>query len=296
MAREWTDIFGGIALREDVSGRTLTTFGSGGAARCVLCPTDAAELERAVAVSEEEGLPYRVLGGGSNVLLADEGYNGAIIRLSRMREITVRGCVVKAGAGVPMAHLASVCAEAGLSGAEYAFGIPGEVGGGVYMNASAYGGGVSDTLREVEVFLGGERRVLDARTLDMRYHRGGLPQGAILLSATFEMRRGDRREILAYMRELTERRRSSQPLERSAGSVFRRTDRGAAALLIEETGLKGTRIGGAELSTKHCNFIVNRGGATTADYFALGDKVSAAVRERSGVTLEYEVERIYADG
>ena len=296
MANDVRNIFGGIACFREVPGRALTTFGSGGAARYVLYPTSASELKRAIAVLSAEGIPYRVLGGGSNVLLPDEGYKGAIIRLSRMCEITVRGQAIRAGAGVRMARLARECAAAELSGAEFASGIPGEVGGGVYMNASAYGGGVSDILREVEVMIGGERQVLDARSFDMAYHRGGLPQGAILLSATFEAARGDTENILAYMRELAEKRRASQPHERSAGSVFRRTERGAAALYIEETGLKGTRIGGAELSAKHCNFIVNRGGATTADYFALGEKVRAAVCEQSGVTLEYEVERIYADG
>ena len=160
------------------------------------------------------------------------------------------------------------------------------------MNASAFGMGVSDALRSVDVILDGKEQTLPSSALKTEYHRGGIPAGALILSATFDLRKGEAGRIAEKMRELARKRAATQPFGKSAGSVFRRVGEKPAALYIEETGLKGRVVGGAELSTKHCNFIVNRGGAKTEDFFVLAEEVRRAVKERTGVTLEYETERI----
>ena len=289
--REWL-VHKNIVCRMGVPGSLLTTFGSGGRAALAAYPASAGELAELLSFLEEEDVPHRVLGAGSNVLFPDEGVRGVILRLDAINDFSVRGTTVTVGAGMSMPVFSRKCSEASLSGAEYAEGIPGKVGGAVYMNASAFGMGVSDTLRSVDVILRGERMTLPASELAMRYHRGGLPVGAVITSATFDLIKGERTSIADKMRENAEKRARTQPVGRSAGSVFRPAGEMPAALYIEETGLKGTCIGGAELSEKHCNFIVNRGGASTKDFFSLGERIRCAVREKTGVTLEYEVERI----
>ena len=283
---------GGIVCGEDVSGGRLTTFGSGGAVKCVAEPRDERQLTALVGFLEERGVPYRVLGGGSNVLLSDEGYAGVIVRTRRLDGLIVEGASVTAYAGVGLPLLSRRCRESALSGAEFAEGIPGTVGGAVYMNASAFGYGVSDVLYRVRILHDGRVEEIPASELKTGYHRGGLPARAILLAATFRLTEGDEARVSEKMRTFAERRAATQPRERSAGSVFTRVGEVPAAVYIERTGLKGTRIGGAELSTKHCNFIVNRGGATTTEYFRLAEGVRLAVENSSGVSLEYEVEYI----
>lgn len=282
----------GVLYRADVAGASLTTFGSGGEAAVVAYPKSVSELKALLLFFEKEGVRYRVLGAGSNVLFPDEGYRGVILRLDSLNAFSVVGSSVTVGAGLPMPVFARKCREAGLSGAEYAEGIPGKIGGAVYMNASAFGMGVSDALRTVNILLDGEEMTLPTSALKMEYHRGGIAAGALILSATFDFREGEEDRIAEKMRELARKRAASQPFGRSAGSVFRRVGEKPAALYIEETGLKGKVVGGAELSTKHCNFIMNRGGAKTEDFFALAEEVRRAVKERTGVTLEYETERI----
>jgi len=274
----------------------FTTFGSGGEARYIACPQNAEELRSCFRIAREEGLPCRVFGGGSNVLLSDDGYHGMAVRLAKWRGIETANGRFTVGAGVKLPTLARYCLDAALSGAEFMAGIPGETGGAVYMNASAFGSGISDILSGVMLLMGDEVVRLSASELSPSYHRGGLPAGSVLLQAEFSLAQGDRAHIEARMTELVARRKATQPGERSAGSVFRPVGKVPAALYIEKSGLKGARVGGAELSTKHCNFIINRGGATTKDYFSLGEAVRRAVRDQSGVTLEYEVEYINADG
>ena len=283
----------GIALRTEVSGRELTTFGSGGSADCVVLPASTAKLRAALALFGAYGVPHDVIGGGSNLLFPDEGYRGALIRLTAFDSLRREGAEIVAGAGVKLVRLSRFAAECALTGAEFACGIPGEVGGAVRGNAGAFGQSISDGLREIEVLTkGGRIERLAASEIAMTEHSTDLSDGVIVLSARFALRKGDGAEIEARMREMTEKRRSTQPHRPSAGSVFRRVGETPAALLIERTGLKGMRIGGAELSKVHCNFIVNDGTATTKDFFDLAECVRERVRALTGATLEYEVKRL----
>lgn len=283
----------GIPCFPNVKGASLTTFGSGGEVKGVLIPKDERELRLSLRILADEGVPYRVMGGGSNLLLPDEGYDGAILRLSALSDWERRGCELIVGAGVKTATLARIAAEHSLSGWEFACGIPGEIGGALRQNAGAFGRMISDTLAEVTAMTAaGEKVTFSPSEIGFSYHRAAFPMGTILLSARFRLTIGDRDGIEMTMREMREKRRRTQPHFPSAGSVFRRVGDTPAALYIERTGLKGERIGGAELSPVHCNFIVNRGGARTTEYFALGEKIREKVRELCGVSLEYEVERI----
>ncbi len=281
-----------IPYREWVKGGELTTFGSGGAVAFVLFPRSEKELVRSALILFSFGVPYRVIGGGSNVLIASAGFEGAIIKTSGLSFLSIEGGRIEAGAGVKMPLLAKAAEEAGLTGLEFACGIPGEAGGAVKTNASAFGQSVSDSLKEITVLLKGKTQRIEKEALSMRYHDGNLPRGAIVLSAVFELDREARERICERMDRMKEKRAASQPRERSAGSVFRRAGDTPAAIYIEKTGLKGLRIGGAVLSEKHCNFIVNAGGATSEDYFSIGEIVRDKVYENEKVTLEYEVEKI----
>ena len=282
-----------IPFAEGVSAERLTTFGSGGRVRCVISPRSVKELRFALKVLSDRRVPSRVIGGGSNVLLPDQGYNGALLSLACFDLLQARGCEVSVGSGVKMPLFAARMAQTGLCGAEFLCGIPGVMGGGVITNAGAFGGMLSDLLTEV-TFLSAEGEVvrLPASCLTFGYHSAVLPRGATVLSMKMRLAQGDSASIKARMREMMNKRLSSQPHERSAGSVFRKTGNTSAAIYIEQTGLKGKRIGGALLSAKHCNFIVNEGSATTQEYYALAELVRERVAALCGVRLDYEVERI----
>ena len=292
---KWTDniLSAGVTVRQGVSGSELTAFGSGGRVEWLLAPSDVAGLMLATRELRSAGVPYRVIGGGSDILLSDEGYEGALISLSRMSGIAFAGDLVTADAGAKMPVLAHKAADKSLAGLEFMSGIPGTVGGAVCTNAGAFGRSISDAL--VAVVLLSERGEIDTlttRELAMSYHRAAIPQGSIVVSCLLRLQRADGDVIHRRMHEMAARRNRTQPRLRSAGSVFRRVGDTPAALYIERTGLKGYRVGGAELSRVHCNFIVNTGGATTADYYAVAERVRESVKKQSGVTLEYEVERI----
>ena len=291
---DWSDelMCAGVTVTHGVSGALLTTFGSGGKMD-LLAPREVDGVRASLEALIRAKVPYRVIGGGSNLLLPDEDYRGALLSLSRLSSLAVAGHLLTADAGVRLPLLAKRAAEMSLSGLEFASGIPAEVGGAVKCNAGAFGQMISDVLASVIVMdAEGKVDVLSAKEISAGYHTCHIPEGRVILSAVFALREGDRAEIEERMRVMRSRRRETQPTERSAGSVFRRVADTPAAVYIERTGLKGYRVGGAELSTVHCNFIVNRGGATTADYFAVAERVRERVREQSGVTLEYEVERI----
>ena len=282
----------GIVCASDVPGSALTTFGSGGQVGAVIYPRSAEEIRFVRRICADLVVENRVMGGGSNLLLPDEGYHGALLRFSAFSDLKREGNELIAGAGVKLPALSRRAAAEGLSGLEFACGIPGETGGAICSNAGAFKQMISDTLVEVTLLTKqGELRILKAQEIEFCYHRANLPLGAAVLSARFRLTHSERGKIEETMRFMTERRRATQPCERSAGSVFRRAGETPAAVYIERTGLKGERLGGAELSAVHCNFIVNKGGATTSDYFALAERVREKVRSLCGVSLEYEVER-----
>lgn len=287
------------ALSENVPLSTLTSFRVGGPARFVARPGSAEELAELLQAARAENFPYVVLGRGSNVLASDEGYGGLVVLLSGFDRIEAEGEILRAGAGVLMGTLAQAALEAGLSGLEFASGIPGTLGGGLFMNAGAYGGELCQVVESVDVLLpDGTVRTLSNEEMAFSYRRSVLQTKPWLaLSAVIRLRAGDREEIRAAMRDLSARRRDKQPLEfPSAGSTFKRPEGNFAGALIEQASLKGVRIGGAQVSDKHAGFIVNTGGASSRDVQELVRYVQEQVEKRSGILLEPEVRFLGPDG
>lgn len=275
-----------------------TTFRIGGPAELMFLPACEEEIVEAVRLAKAAGIPVRVLGNGSNLLVRDGGLRGLSIVLGeRFARIHIEGRRLYAQAGALLSRVASAAQEAGLSGLEFAGGIPGTLGGGCAMNAGAYNGQLSDVLVSADVLLDGEVRTLDREEMQMGY-RTTLPlrTGGIVLSACFDLVEEDKLVILERMRVLNARRREKQPLSMpSAGSTFKRPEGHFAGALIENCGLKGCSVGGAQVSEKHAGFIVNTGNATAADVLALIEHVQSVVREATGVDLEPEV-RIIGEG
>ena len=270
-----------------------TTFKIGGAADYFLQPTSIQEIAEILKVCKEENVPYFVLGNGSNLLVSDKGYRGVIIQLFRnMNEIEVKETEIRAAAGALLSGIAAAAKNASLTGFEFAGGIPGTLGGAVVMNAGAYGGEMKDVLKEVTVMTKeGEILTLPAEKLELGYRTSIIKKEEYLvLEAVLTLKEGDQEEIKARMRELTEQRVSKQPLEYpSAGSTFKRPEGYFAGKLIMDSGLRGYRVGGAQVAEKHCGFVINAGNATAADVVQLMNDVSRIVEEKFGVTLEPEV-------
>lgn len=275
-----------------------TTFRVGGPADLMFLPASSEELCSALRMASENGVAAQVLGNGSNLIVRDRGIRGLTIVLGEhYSDIRVEGNRLYAQAGALLSRVSMAAMEAGLSGLEFASGIPGTLGGGCAMNAGAYGGQISDVLETAEVLLGGEVRTLTRDEMQMGY-RTTLPlrEGGVVLSACFELKHDDPAEIHARMKELNARRRDKQPLNLpSAGSTFKRPEGHFAGALIEGCGLKGCTIGGAQVSEKHAGFIVNIGGATACDILALIDHVQKVVKAETGVDLEPEV-KIMGEG
>lgn len=275
-----------------------TTFRVGGPADIMVFPREEAQLLAALEAARAAGVPALVMGNGSNLLVRAGGIRGLVVVLDgRFGRIRREGCVLTAQAGAALAGLSAYAMREGLSGLEFAAGIPGTVGGGVAMNAGAYGGELADTLLWARVLLGGEARTLGREEMQMGYRSTrALREGGVVLEAAFSLKAGDAREIGDKMSELNARRREKQPLNLpSAGSTFKRPEGYFAGALIEEAGLKGARVGGAQVSQKHAGFIVNAGGASSDDVIALIEYVRARVLEHSGVSLECEVRIVGED-
>ena len=270
-----------------------TTFRIGGPADYYLCPHSAKEIQKVVEICREEKLPYFILGNGSNLLVSDKGYRGAVIQLwKNVSDIGVEGCLIHAKAGASLAKIAAQAQEEGLTGMEFAAGIPGTLGGAVVMNAGAYGGEMKDILKEVLVMdQQGKIFTLEKKDLKLGYRTSAVKEkGYIVLAAALELRPGNREEIKKLMEDLKQRRVEKQPLELpSAGSTFKRPEGYFAGKLIMDAGLRGFSIGGAQVSEKHCGFIVNTGGASASDVLALIREVQKKVRDKFGVELETEV-------
>lgn len=275
-----------------------TTFRIGGPAELMFLPACAEEIVEAVRLAKAAEIPVRVLGNGSNLLVRDGGLKGLSIVLGeRFAQIHIDGCRLCAQAGALLSRVASAAQAAGLSGLEFAGGIPGTLGGGCAMNAGAYNGQLSDVLVSADVLLNGEVRTLSREEMQMGY-RTTLPlkTGGVVLSACFDLKKEDKQVILERMRALNARRREKQPLSMpSAGSTFKRPEGHFAGALIENCGLKGCSVGDARVSEKHAGFIVNTGNATAADVLALIEHVQSVVKNVTGVDLEPEV-RIIGEG
>ena len=269
-----------------------TTFRVGGPADALFLPESEDQLVRALAAAKALDMPALVIGNGSNLLVRDGGIRGLVIALGEgFSRVTVAGETLEAQAGASLARVAAAAQAHGLAGLEFASGIPGTLGGGCAMNAGAYGGQLSDVLLDARVLLDGAIHTLSLEEMQMGYRTTRpLREGGIVLSARFGLRRDDPVEILARMKALNARRREKQPLNLpSAGSVFKRPEGHFAGALIEQAGLKGRRVGGAQVSEKHAGFIVNAGGATAKDVTDLIELVQREVEARSGIRLETEV-------
>lgn len=280
-----------VKLQEPMSKHT--TFRIGGPADFYLCPHSTNEVQEIVEICKEEKLPYFVLGNGSNLLVSDKGYRGVVIQLwKNFSDITVKDCCIQAKAGALLSKVAAEALEAGLTGMEFASGIPGTIGGAAFMNAGAYGGEMKDIIKSVKVLdTQGEVRVLPKEELKMGYRTSIVKEkGYTVLSVELELTRGNQEEIRNTMEDLKERRTSKQPLEMpSAGSTFKRPEGYFAGKLIMDSGLRGFSVGGAQVSEKHCGFVVNKGGATAMDVLNLIREVQRRVKEQFGVDLETEV-------
>ncbi len=283
-------------VRTDEPMKQHTTFRTGGTADFFVTPGTKEELRDVVEVCKKRRMPYYIIGNGSNLLVSDTGYRGVIIQIYReMSGITVdQGCIT-AQAGALLSKVAGRACEEGLAGFEFAAGIPGTVGGACMMNAGAYGGEMKDVLASVLVLTPeGEFRTLSAEELELGYRTSVIARkNYIVLEAVIALDYGDRDQIRARMEELREKRISKQPLEfPSAGSTFKRPEGYFAGKLIEDAGLRGFRVGGAQVSEKHCGFVINRDHASSAEIMELMRKVSERVEEHSGVVLTPEVRRL----
>lgn len=273
-----------------------TTFRIGGPADYFVCPENIEEVQKVVCLCNEMDMPFYLLGNGSNLLVGDKGYRGVIIRLyKQMDKIEVSGTKIKAQAGALLVKVANEACKNGLTGLEFAGGIPGTLGGAVVMNAGAYGGEMKDVLEEVTVLTKeGEILTLNKEELELGYRTSIIGRkGYIALEVVLRLKEKNADEIRAYMNELREKRVTKQPLEyASAGSTFKRPEGHFAGQLIEQAGLRGFQVGDAQVSEKHCGFVINRGQATAKDVMDLMREVSAKVEEKFGVTLEPEVKRL----
>lgn len=271
-----------------------TSFRIGGGAEVMAFPKDKEELAKILKTSALLDCKCAILGAGTNVLAPDEGISGLVICLKDCLDgmEQVDDTCIRVMAGVTMSRAAVFAANLGLSGLEFAHGIPGTVGGGVYMNAGAYGGEICQVCTQVETMdRQGNLRILSAAEMEFSYRHSILEEtDAIVVSADFRLTKGNTEGIKARMKELIGKRSASQPLDLpSAGSAFKRPVGGYAAALIDQAGLRGFQVGGAAISTKHAGFAVNLGGATAADVKSLLQQVSDKVFENSGIRLEPEV-------
>ena len=285
--------FPALAVRENEPLARHCSFRIGGPAAVMLLPDSADGIASLCRWLRERGVKPFLLGNGTNMLFPDEGLDRIVVKTAPgAGRIAVDGARVVAEAGATLAQTASAALAAGLTGLEFAHGIPGSVGGGVVMNAGAYGGELKDAVVETE-YLDAETelRVLRGAEHDFSYrHSYFSDHEGIVLRSVFSLAAGDPEAIAARMRELADKRRNSQPLDMpSAGSTFKRPAGGFAAALIDEAGLKGFSVGGAQVSPKHAGFVVNTGGATCDDVLRLIEHIQKTVLDRSGIALEPEV-------
>ena len=282
-----------VLVREPMSRHT--TFRTGGPADLLVQPK-AEQIAPILEVGRNEEIPWTIIGNGSNLLVGDGGIRGVVLEIGKqMSDIAIEGTVITAGAGAMLSSIASRAAAADLTGMEFASGIPGSLGGAVVMNAGAYGGEMKDILQKVTVLTpDGTVQTLSVEELELSYRHSIIPEkGYLVISAVLKLQPGNADEIQSIMDDLKEKRVSKQPLEYpSAGSTFKRPEGYFAGKLIQDAGLRGFRVGGAQVSEKHCGFIINRDQATSTDICQLMQQVSEIVYEKFGVRLEPEVKKI----
>lgn len=282
----------GIDIQEKVPLSKYTFTKTGGPAEFLAFPKNIDQLEKLVQVTRENNIPLTVIGNASNLIIRDGGIDGLVVILTEMNQITVNGTEVTAEAGARIIDTAFTAAKAGLSGMEFAAGIPGSVGGGVFMNAGAYGGETQEVVKTVNVMTkDGEFKTYSNEEMEFSYRHSLVQEnGDIVLSATFELKKDEKDKILDEMNYLNALRRYKQPLEYpSCGSVFKRPKGHFVGPMIIKAGLQGKQIGGAQDSTKHAGFIVNKGDATATDYLDLIHLIQKVIKEKYDIDLHTEV-------
>ncbi|MGE8203455.1 UDP-N-acetylmuramate dehydrogenase [Heyndrickxia sp. NPDC080065] len=285
-----------IKMDEILKNHTYTKLG--GKADIFITPSTYEEVQSIVKFARQENVPFTLLGNGSNLIVKDGGIRGIVILLKNFNQISTDGNQLMAQSGAAIIDASRYALQERLSGLEFACGIPGTVGGALFMNAGAYGGEIKDALDyAIVVDSDGEIVKRSAADLELSYRTSNIPEkGDIVLEAVFTLKPGNYEEIKAIMDDLTFKRESKQPLEYpSCGSVFKRPPGYFAGKLIQDSGLQGTRIGGAEVSTKHAGFIVNKDNATAEEYISLIKHVQKTVKEKFNVSLEREVKIIGED-
>ncbi|MFF3102810.1 UDP-N-acetylmuramate dehydrogenase [Viridibacillus arvi] len=279
-----------VKIDEPLDQYTMTKLG--GSADVFVMPSTEEEAVAIVKYANNNDIPILLLGNGSNMVVRDGGVRGIVLNFSKLDAIRIDGTTVYAQAGALLKDVSIAAAEATLTGLEFSCGIPGSIGGAMAMNAGAYGGEIKDVILQSTILTPtGEKLVLNKEQLDLSYRKSIISKkGYYVLSSEFELQRGNQQEINAKIAELTFLRESKQPLEYpSAGSVFKRPPGYFAGKLIQDSELQGKGVGGAEVSTKHAGFIVNKGGATATDYINTIKMVQATVKEKFDVDLELEV-------
>ena len=283
-------------VKKDEPMKNHTTFRVGGPAAYFVTPQTVEEVSKVIEACTQENVPYYIVGNGSNLLVSDKGYEGVIIQIyKQMNQVEVEGTQIRAQAGALLSIIAKRALDAELTGFEFAAGIPGTLGGACVMNAGAYGGEMKDVLQSVTVLTDkGEVKVLAKEELELGYRTSVIAKkGYIVLEAVIELQKGEKEAIQTVMDELKEKRVTKQPLEYpSAGSTFKRPEGYFAGKLIQDAGLRGFQVGGAQVSEKHCGFVINKDQATASDVMNLMNQVSDKVYEAFGVRLEPEVKRL----
>ena len=283
-------------VKRDEPMKKHTTFRIGGPADIFVTPEDESQFLAAVRLCRQEGMPYYILGNGSNLLVSDSGYRGAVIETEKaLSRLEADGETLKAGAGILLSVLAKEALRLSLTGLESASGIPGTLGGGVVMNAGAYGFELKDVLESVRLLdREGNVRTVPGGELKLGYRYSMIPEtGSIVLEAALRLKKGDPEAIRARMEELAAQRKSKQPLEYpSAGSTFKRPEGYFAGKLIDDAGLRGFQVGGAQVSEKHCGFVINRGDATAEDVMELCRQVQEKVFQKFGVRMDMEIRKL----
>lgn len=292
------DILGALTIKANEPLSNYTYTKTGGPADLLVFPRSVEQVQRVLAAVKQENLPLTVLGNASNLIVKDGGIRGLVMILTDMQELVLEGNQLKAASGAALIEASRLAAAAGLTGLEFACGIPGSIGGAIYMNAGAYGGEVKDVISQVEVVTrDGQLKTYAGADCDFSYRHSRFQEGdEVILGVTFDLAPGDQSAIDSKVAELTHLRQSKQPLEYpSCGSVFKRPEGYFAGKLIQDAGLQGYQVGGAQVSTKHAGFIVNVDHATATDYLAVIEHIRLVVWARTGVFMEPEVRIIGED-
>lgn len=282
----------GINIKEQIPLSRYTFTKTGGEAEYLAFPKSTEEVEKLVKVTRENKIPLTIIGNASNLIIRDGGIDGLVVILTDLNKIEVKGTKVTADAGARIIDTAFAAAHHGLSGMEFAAGIPGSIGGGVFMNAGAYGGEMQEVIENVRVLTReGEIKTYSNQEMQFSYRHSLVQEnGDIVLSATFSLKPADKLEVLDHMHYLNALRQYKQPLEYpSCGSVFKRPKGHFVGPMIIKAGLQGKQIGGAQDSTKHAGFIVNKGGATATDYLDLIHLIQKTIKEKFDIDLHTEV-------